>query len=48
LKSVVLKNRGKTPQALCKQVIEAVQEFTGSSDLADDITLVIFKRGKNG
>jgi sigma-B regulation protein RsbU (phosphoserine phosphatase) len=48
LKSVVLKHRGKTPQGLCKQVIEAVQEFTGSSELSDDITLLIVKRGKNG
>ncbi len=48
LKSVILKHRGKTPPALCKLVIEAVQDFTGSSELSDDITLLIVKRGKNG
>jgi hypothetical protein len=29
-------------------VIQAVQDFTGTSELSDDITLVIVKRERNG
>ena len=48
LKSVISKHRGKTPHDLCKLVIQAVQDFTGTSELSDDITLVIVRREKNG
>jgi len=48
LKSVISKNRGETPHNMCKLVIQAVQDFTGTSELSDDITLVIVKRERNG
>jgi sigma-B regulation protein RsbU (phosphoserine phosphatase) len=48
LKSVISKHREKTPHDLCKLVIQAVKDFTGTSELSDDITLVIVKRERNG
>lgn len=47
LEAVIFKNRKKTPAEMCKAIIQEVQRFTGSSDLSDDLTLLVIKRGKN-
>ncbi len=48
LKSVIMMHPGESPKDLCKLVIGAVQDFTGTSELSDDITLLIVEREKNG
>jgi phosphoserine phosphatase RsbU/P len=48
LETVIRDQCRDKPSELCQTVIREVLRFTQSSELADDITLLIIKRGKHG
>jgi len=44
LETAIRVNTDVTPPNLCHSVIQSVEKFTGTSELSDDITMLIFKR----